>query len=73
MNVCENRFHSLSYIQIASIIIIIINNLFFVGITQYYKILKLILGQKTNKNQLQQNGTFKGYLFSNFLSTITTG
>ena len=55
MNVCENRFHSLSYIQIASIIIIIINNLFFVGITQYYKILKLVLGQKTNKNQLQQN------------------
>ena len=46
----QNRFHSLSYIQIASITIIIINNLFFVGITQYYKILKLVLGQKTNKN-----------------------
>ena len=66
MNVCENRFHSLSYIQIASIIIIIINNLFFVGITQYYKILKLVLGQKTNKNQLQQNGLSKGTFLAIF-------
>ena len=66
MNVCENRFHPLSYIQIASIIIIIINNLFFVGITQYYKILKLVLGQKTNKNQLQQNGLSKGTFLAIF-------